>query len=494
VRFPRRLTTSILVTAGIAASALSAAPVAGSASTAPSAQPVKLSATLRAQLLGQYAAFRHLDAADLSDAPGMSHGAVVSPGGREWAVITFSPSANAPASVALGFQDGANAGVFTRPDGGAWKVAGLGGEPVGCGARLPAAVRGLWHLTACEPQAAVSAGAESALAAAPARASAAANTAMTLTADIARSQVGMADNPAVTSFNGLDCNPYTAIEAPWVSTSGCGIDSTFGITDGSEFWCADFAKWVWRQAGVTSDLSVLTPAAASFYTWGADHHETMTEDPTNPQVGDAVVFYPDTAPNGSYADHVGIVTAVHSNGTVNLANGDFLGSSNISVQGNDDVSLESWAASIWGSGEDWTFVSPGLSVKTHSAAELIGAGSKKCVDTNEAKFADGTKEQIFTCHGGVGQEWAYKSSGELTVDGGKYCLEGFKRKTANGSIVDLWACNGGPNQKWTFGPDGTIVEAQSGKCLNVTGEGTSNDTQLILWACSAASNDEWSWS
>ena len=153
-------------------------------------------------------------------------------------------------------------------------MAGLGGEPVGCGARLPAAVRVLWHLSACESQAAVSAAAASAQAAAPA----AANADMSLTADIARSQVGMADNPAVTSFNGLDCNPFTAIEAPWVSTSGCGIDSTFGITDATEFWCADFAKWVWRQAGVTSDLSVLTPAAASFYTWGQDHHETMTED------------------------------------------------------------------------------------------------------------------------------------------------------------------------------------------------------------------------
>ena len=206
-----------------------------------------------------------------------------------------------------------------------------------------------------------------------------------------------------------------------------------------------------------------------------------------------MVFYPDTAPNGSYADHVGIVTAVNSNGTVNLANGDFLGSSNISVQGNNNVSLKSWAASIWGSGEDWTFVSPELSLKTHAAAELIGAGSKKCVDTSNATFADGTKEQIFTCHSGVGQEWSYNSSGELTVDSGKYCLESFKRKTANGSIVDLWACNGGPNQKWTFGPGGTIVGAQSGKCLNVKGARTSNGTQLIIWACDTQSNEKWSW-
>lgn len=490
----RHLTASIVVIAGMAASVLSASPVAGSASAAPTARPLKLSATLRTRLLNQYAAFRHLPAADIAEGvPGMAHGAVVTPGGQDWAVVTFSPAASVAPSVALGFQDGANSGVFTRPAGGAWRVTGLGGEPVGCGARLPAAVRMLWHLFACEPQAASSAAAASPLAA-PAATAAAANTAMTLTADIARSQVGMADNPRVTSFSGLDCDPYTAIEAPWVSTSGCGIDSTFGIRNGSEFWCADFAKWVWRQAGVTSDLSTLSPAAASFYTWGKAHNETMTEDPTNPQVGDAVVFYPNTKPNGNYADHVGIVTAVNSNGTVNLSNGDFLGSTNITVQGNNDVSLKSWAASIWGAGEDWTFVSPKLSVATHSAAELIGAGSKKCVDTSSAKFADGTKEQIWTCHSGTGQEWTYNSSGQLTVDGGKYCLESFKNRTANGSIVDLWACHSGPNQQWTFGPGGTIVEAGSGKCLNVAGEQTTNGTQLILWACNTASNERWSWS
>jgi hypothetical protein len=211
-------------------------------------------------------------------------------------------------------------------------------------------------------------------------------------------------------------------------------------------------------------------------------------------VGDAVVFYPGTKPNGSYADHVGIVTAVNSNGSVNLSNGDFLGSTNISVQGNNNItSLKSWAAGIWGSGETWTFVSPELTLTTHSAAELISAQSGKCLDTSSATFANGTKEQIWTCHAGVGQEWTYNSSGELTVDSGKYCLDVQGQKTANGTIVDLWACNGGTNQRWTFGPGGTIVEAQSGKCLNVKGEATTNGTQMIVWSCNTAANEKWSW-
>jgi len=39
----------------------------------------------------------------------------------------------------------------------------------------------------------------------------------------------------------------------------------------SEFWCADFTKWAWKKAGVTGGLGTLTPAAASFYTWGTEH-------------------------------------------------------------------------------------------------------------------------------------------------------------------------------------------------------------------------------
>ena len=488
---PRRLAASVLLITGLVASSLGAWSLPGSASTKPpaSAKLLELTAAQRQQLLRLYAAYRHLPVSDIARVvPGGAHGAEALPSGADWAAIMFAPSAKAPASVAVGFQDGANSGIFTRSPGSAWKAAGLGGEPLGCGSRVPAAVRQIWKLAACTAPAPDRASVR-APALVPASASAG-----NQVGDIARSQVGISDTPAVTSFNGLDCDPYTAVEVPSVSQSGCGKDPTFMFTDGDEFWCADFAKWVWAQAGVKKDLGVLTAAAASFYTWGKDQGETMTEDPANPAVGDAVVFYPGTAPNGSYADHVGIVTGVNSNGTVNLANGDFLGTSNISVQANNNVSLKSWSASIWGSGEDWTFVSPSVSTPTHAAAELIGAKSGKCVDTQDGAFANDTKEQLYTCNGGVGQTWTYDASGELTVDGGAYCLDVKSNGTANGTIVDLYTCNGGTNQKWTFGPGGAIVGSQSGKCLSVAGNTTTNGSQLQIFACQGTANENWSWS
>jgi MYXO-CTERM domain-containing protein len=86
-----------------------------------------------------------------------------------------------------------------------------------------------------------------------------------------------------------------------------------------EYWCADFARWVWEQAGA-SDTSELTAAAGSFYVYGQNHgtlHST-------PSLGDAVVF--DYA-GGGVADHVALVTQVNADGTIETVSGDWNGQS-----------------------------------------------------------------------------------------------------------------------------------------------------------------------
>jgi len=102
------------------------------------------------------------------------------------------------------------------------------------------------------------------------------------------------------------------------SGGGTGFASSCTGNGGQpEYWCADFALWVWGQAGV--DTSGLDAAAGSFYTYGLDHgtlHST-------PAVGDAVVF---DYQGGGVADHVAIVTQVNSNGTIETVSGDWGGS------------------------------------------------------------------------------------------------------------------------------------------------------------------------
>ena len=86
-----------------------------------------------------------------------------------------------------------------------------------------------------------------------------------------------------------------------------------------EYWCADFARWVWGRAGAahTGDL---TAAAGSFYTYGQRYHTLHSK----PKVGDAVVF--NYAGHG-YADHVALVTQVNANGTIESVSGDWGGQS-----------------------------------------------------------------------------------------------------------------------------------------------------------------------
>ena len=86
-----------------------------------------------------------------------------------------------------------------------------------------------------------------------------------------------------------------------------------------EYWCADFARWVWANVGA-GNTSELTAAAGSFYVYGQKHGTLHN----SPKVGDAVVF--NYAGNG-YADHVAIVTQVNTNGTIETVSGDWNGQS-----------------------------------------------------------------------------------------------------------------------------------------------------------------------
>jgi hypothetical protein len=131
---------------------------------------------------------------------------------------------------------------------------------------------------------------------------------------------------------------------------------------------------------------------------------------------------------------------------------------------------------------------------THGSAELAGTGSGKCVDTKGQVFANGTQEQIYTCHRGPGQTWTWNASGELTVDGGKYCLDAKNYGTSPGTKIQLSQCNGTTNQEWTFSIKHMIVGIGSGLCLDVTGAATTNGTPLELWTCNYGTNQQWTWS
>ena len=310
-------------------------------------------------LVTAYATFRHIPAGDVAGVrPGSLHTGNDASTGTQWATASFFPSGRASSTVLLGFQDGGSTGVFANRDGTGWTMTGYGAQPLVCSAAVPATVRQSWGASssACAVATGHAVKADQIVPSAV--------NALTIS-KVASNNVGVGDTPASTNF-GFDCNPFTTLVHVGASSSGCGTDPRYHVLNENEEWCSDFAKYVWEQGGVTADLGTLNPQSASFYRWALDQGQHPAFDSGTPHVGDAVVFYPssDSAPNSTYADHVGLIAGVNPDGTLNLDNGDFAGGSNITVQANDNVSLGPWSSGIWGSGEHWIFVSPGVTPAT----------------------------------------------------------------------------------------------------------------------------------
>jgi PKD repeat protein len=331
-------------------------------------------------------------------------------GGSEWAIASFTPSASAGKQVATEFQDGAATGVFTRQNG-QWQLAGTG--PYGCGQGLPATLKKQWGLgnpAGCTAAIATQrAAAQGALSAFPAPARAAARAAASARptpaapalgaapgdlgqaiASIALSQVGVGDTPAVTSF-ALDCDPYSTLTAGFSANSdGCGYDTDLGVRNENETWCSDFNKWAWERAGVTADMNTLNAGAVSFYDWAQRQGETLTADTGTPAVGDSIVFF-DPRRVGVYADHVGIVTSVNPDGTINMVNGDFLASTNVHVEYDTEISLTSWAAATWGPGEEWFIVTPPTAPQRPGPAATMSGRHTAVTGTDSVFHARGSE-------------------------------------------------------------------------------------------------------
>jgi hypothetical protein len=113
----------------------------------------------------------------------------------------------------------------------------------------------------------------------------------------AESQVGYRTDPP-----GTYCNKYSAF---WNS----GVDNC-GNGNLDEEWCADFAAWVWKEAGAAVTYQYvngdLNSSAASFYEWGVSRG---TWHPVGsgyvPEPGDVAVYGLDAAT--LVAAHVAIV-------------------------------------------------------------------------------------------------------------------------------------------------------------------------------------------
>ena len=141
------------------------------------------------------------------------------------------------------------------------------------------------------------------------------NAAGTVTAAVSRLSI---TSLAAANIGGMACAPN--------SLGGTGYASSCTGNGGQpEYWCADFAEWVWSNAGVQNTAG-LTPAAHSFYSYGVTNGLLSS----TPALGDVVVFSNtagDTTTDSGGIHHVAIVSAVNADGTIQTISGDWGGQS-----------------------------------------------------------------------------------------------------------------------------------------------------------------------
>jgi len=119
--------------------------------------------------------------------------------------------------------------------------------------------------------------------------------------------------------------------------------------------------------------------------------------------------------------------------------------------------------------------------------EIVGSQSGRCIDVPNATQTNGTRVQLYDCHGQSNQQWTYTSGKQLQVYGSK-CLDANGAATANGTGIIIWDCNGGANQQWNVNSNGTVTGVQSGRCLDVWG--TGNGQQIQLYDCNGQANQQ----
>jgi len=124
---------------------------------------------------------------------------------------------------------------------------------------------------------------------------------------------------------------------------------------------------------------------------------------------------------------------------------------------------------------------------TSRVGPIVGLAGK-CVDVFNNQTANGTKVELWSCHGGANQQWTVGTDGTLRSLG--KCMDITGGATANGTLVALWDCNGGSNQVWQPS-NGALRNPQTGKCLDVPNSNSTNGTQLIIWDCNGGANQRW---
>jgi hypothetical protein len=116
----------------------------------------------------------------------------------------------------------------------------------------------------------------------------------------------------------------------------------------------------------------------------------------------------------------------------------------------------------------------------------------KCLDVDHALTANGTRVQLWQCHGGANQRWIFENGAIRSAIAPNLCLDVDHASASPGTRIQIWQCHGGANQRWIM-ENGTIRSAIPGNvCLDVFEAANANGTNVVSWNCHGNTNQQWS--
>ncbi|MFI9011428.1 RICIN domain-containing protein [Actinosynnema sp. NPDC053489] len=129
-----------------------------------------------------------------------------------------------------------------------------------------------------------------------------------------------------------------------------------------------------------------------------------------------------------------------------------------------------------------------------SGVTIRNGGNARCLDADLGTIGtDGTKVQLWECHGDDNQLWTFEPHGLIRNNQSGRCLDAELAGTPhNGTKVQLWTCHGDENQVWDYDADRQVlVNYLSGRCLQAD-PGTANGTGVSLRDCQDRADQRWS--
>jgi RHS repeat-associated protein len=142
---------------------------------------------------------------------------------------------------------------------------------------------------------------------------------------------------------------------------------------------------------------------------------------------------------------------------------------------------------LWGTRRAGLLTPPGTPGVTGAISGLAG----RCLDIFGGGTANGTRVQLYDCHGGANQVWQPQLGGMLKNPQSGRCLEAAGAGTTDGTPLQIFDCTGAANQLWWTLPNGSLQNPVSGRCLTAVSWGTANGTPIQLWGCTEDWPQRW---